>query len=177
MKGSFTLLIPALLLCPRLLPAQTVTPYIINVTGSSAMNGYYRFDWSVGEMCIVDSYTKPGLILENGFLHTGTEKPPGADLVNFFAKGDIVIFPNPVFTITEVDFTLSQPGTVQLTLTDVTGRLVYTKQFDYNGAGRIEKLDLQRYPAGSYFLHVLLTSSDPSMPSRKATYKLVHLTR
>lgn len=177
MKGSFTLLILTLLLCPYLSPAQSVTPNVINTTGYSASSGYYRFDWSVGEMCIIDSYIKPGMVLENGLLHAGTEIPISANIVDFFAKGDIVIFPNPAYAFTEVNFTLPQPGIVNLKLTDLTGKLVYSKQFEYNGAGLIQRLDVLRYPAGTYFLHVILNSTDPSMPSRKATYKIVHLGR
>ena len=177
MKGSFTQLVLLLFLCPYFSPAQNVTPCIVNVTGGSAINGYYRFDWSVGEMCLVDSYNKPGLILENGLLHAGTERDIPATGINFFATGDIMIFPNPVYTITEVNFNVPQPGHVNIRLMDIMGKLIETRQFDYNGAGKIEKIDLQRYPAGTYMLHVLLTPTDQSMPARKGTYKLVHITR
>jgi hypothetical protein len=60
---------------------------------------------------------------------------------------------------------------------NVLGKVVEVKQFDYNGVGRIEKIDLQRYPAGTYMLHVSLSPADPSMPERKGIYKLVHITR
>lgn len=177
MKGSFTQLILLLLLCPIITKAQEATPNIINVTGGSAINGYYRFDWSVGEMCIIDTYIQPGLILENGVLHAGTERPNHPKGIDFFATGDIMIFPNPVYTITEVNFNLPQPGRVNIRLMDIMGKLVEIRQFDYNGVGRIEKIDLQRYPAGTYMLHMLLTPTDQSMPARKGTYKLVHITR
>jgi hypothetical protein len=177
MKGSFTHLILLLLLCPFFTKAQEATPNIVNVTGGSAISGYYRFDWSVGEMCIIDSYIQPGLILENGLLHAGTEKAIPTTAINFFTIGDIMIFPNPVYTITEVNFNLPQPGRVNIRLMDIMGKLVEIRQFDYNGAGRIEKIDLQRYPAGTYMLHVLLTPTDQSMPARKGTYKLIHITR
>ena len=177
MKGSFTQLILLLLLCPHFSSAQEIAPTVINITGGSAIKGYYRFDWSVGEMCLIDSYTKPNCILENGFLHPGTERPPHANPIDFFATGDIMIFPNPVYTITELNVNVSQPGKVNIRLMDIMGKLVEVKQFDYNGTGRIEKIDLQRFPAGTYMLHVLLKPTDESMPTRKGTYKLVHITR
>jgi hypothetical protein len=177
MKGSFTQLILLLLLCPYISRSQEITPNIINVTGGSSINGYYRFDWSVGEMCIIETFVKSEGMLENGFLHPGTERPGPFKGVNFFATGDIMIFPNPVYTITEVNFNLSQPGKVSIRLMDIMGKLVMNRQFVYNGSGRIEKIDLQRFPAGTYMLHVLLTPTDESMPARKGTYKLVHVTR
>ena len=179
MKGSFTYLILLLLLCPYLSSSQDITPSVINVTGGSAINGYYRFDWSVGEMCLIDSYSKSNCILENGFLHPGTERPKSNKNkeLDFFATGDIMIFPNPVFTITELNLNLPEPGRVCLRLMNVMGKLIEVRNFDYNGTGRIEKIDLQRYPAGTYMLHVLLSPTDQTMPQRKGVYKLVHITR
>jgi hypothetical protein len=177
MKGSFTQLILLPLLCPFFSSGQEVSPGIVNVTGGSAVNGYYRFDWSVGEMCLIDSYSKPNCILENGFLHPGTERPHPPKNLDFFTVGDIMIYPNPVYTITELNLNLPQPGRVNIRLMNVLGKVVEVKQFDYNGVGRIEKIDLQRYPAGTYMLHVSLSPADPSMPERKGIYKLVHITR
>lgn len=177
MKGSFTQLILLLLSCPYFSSAQAITPQVINVTGGSAIKGYYRFDWNVGEMCIIDTYTKPGVILENGFLHAGIERPKPAQAPDFIAKGEIMIFPNPVYTITELNLNMPQPGKVNLRLMDIRGKLIMNKQFDYNGMGLIEKIDLQPYPAGTYMLHVLLSPTDQSMPARKGIYKLIHITR
>jgi hypothetical protein len=141
------------------------------------MNGYYRFDWSVGEMCLIDTYTNSNCILENGFLHPGTEQPNSVKGIDFFATGDIRIFPNPVYTTTELNVNVPQPGRVSIRLMNIMGKLVETRQFDYNGAGRIEKIDLQKYPAGTYMLHVSLSPTDPSIPDRKGSYKLIHITR
>jgi hypothetical protein len=173
MKAFFTLFILLSLFNSH---AQSISPYILNVTGNSAVSGYYRFDWSVGELCLIETYTKPTGTVENGLLHAGTERPGSAAANNFFANGDIMIFPNPVYTTTEVDFVVQQPGKVSMNLIDVLGRQILTRQFDYNGIGRIEKLDMQLFPAGTYFLYVLLTPTDNTMPSRKGTFKLVHVT-
>ena len=180
MKGSFTYLILLLLSCPYVSSAQQIAPSIINVSGGSAINGYYRFDWSVGEMCLIDSYQQPNCILENGLLHSGTEKakPPKKNKeIDFFTTGDIMIFPNPAFTHTELNLNLPEPGRVCLRLMNILGKLIEVRNFDYNGAGRIERIDFQHYPAGIYMLHVLLSPTDQSMPDRKGIYKLVHIIR
>jgi hypothetical protein len=173
MKFTFTLFLLLLFLHPFYSPAQQVNPFVVNVTGGSAVSGYYRFDWSVGEMCLVNSFNQPGGTLENGFLHPGTEHK--VDTVNFFANGDIRIFPNPAYTTTEIDILLSQAGTFHISLTDVLGRLVMSKEIVYNGAGRIEKIDMGQFRAGTYFLRLVLTPAGPGLPSRKGTYKITHL--
>jgi hypothetical protein len=174
MKGIFTLFLLLLYLHPFYSLAQQVNPSIINVTGGSASIGYYRFDWSVGEMCLVNSFTQPSGTLENGFLHPGTERK--VDTVNFFAKGDIMIYPNPVYTTAEIDLLLPQPGKFLITLIDVLGRPVMQKEIIYNGAGRIEKLNMEQFRAGTYFLRLELIPTGTGLPSRKGTYKITHLT-
>ena len=172
MNNLFTRLAGIALLLPFCARAQQVT----NVSGGSATSGYYRFDWSVGELCLVDSYNQVNFILENGFLHPGTERP-GGNSNNFFAKGHIMLFPNPAYTNTEINITVQQAGMVNMQLVDVLGRIVLSKQFNYNGVGHIEKLDVQRFRAGTYFVHLLLIPTDPAQPQRKGTYKLTHLLR
>ncbi len=161
-------------LSPLYSVGQTASPQVVNVSGGSASIGYYRFDWSVGELCIIDTYNQVNFILTNGFLHPGTERPEG-NSNDFFAKGDIMIFPNPAYTNTEINITLQQAGNINLQVVDVLGRVLYSKQFSYNGVGQIEKLDVHRYRAGTYFVHLLLTPTDPAQPKRTGVYKITHL--
>jgi hypothetical protein len=174
MNNLFMRILYAALLTSFSAGAQSVSPGIVNVSGGSASSGYYRFDWSVGELCLIDTYGQVNLILENGFLHPGTERPSG-NSNNFFAKGDIMLFPNPAYVNTEINITVPQPGMVNMQLVDVLGRVVLSKQFKYNGVGHIEKLDVQRFRAGTYFVHLVLTPADPAQPQRKGVFKLTHL--
>src|SRR5688572_3301929 len=99
MNNLFTRLTFIALLTSFSAGAQSVSPGIVNVSGGTASSGYYRFDWSVGELCLIESYNQVNIILENGFLHPGTERP-GGNSNNFFAKGDIMLFPNPAYVNT-----------------------------------------------------------------------------
>ena len=176
MKRLFTRSLFILLLFPVCCVAQQGLPFVINIAGGFATSGNVRIDWSVGELCLIDSYNKTNVILENGFLHPGTERP-GNNSNNFFARGDIMIFPNPAYSFTEINFTVQQPGVINMKVIDVLGKQVLSKQFNYNGVGHIEKLDVQRYPSGTYFIHLLLTPADATQPQRKGVFKLTHLIR
>jgi hypothetical protein len=175
MKGIFTLFLLLLYLHPFYSLAQQINPFVINVTGGSASSGNYRFDWSVGEMCLVNSFMQPGGTLENGFLHPGTERK--VDTINFFAKGDIMVYPNPVYSTAEINLLLPLAGTFHIMLFDVLGRPVMTKTIVYNGSGSIEKIYMEQFRAGTYFMQVKLTPTDPGLPERKGIYKITHLTR
>lgn len=175
MKRTFTLLTTITFLFPCYSFCQTVNPSVTNIAGgSSAATGYYRFAWSVGEMCIIETYSQPSIQLTNGFLQPGIEHTGPAPNIDFLAAGDIIIFPNPAATIAEINFKLLQAGHVTMRVTDALGKQLYTRQFDYNGIGHIEKLDVQQFPAGAYFISIQLTPTDQSLP-RKGVFKLVHI--
>jgi hypothetical protein len=176
MNRTFTLLTTILFLFPCYSFGQTVGPSVTNIAGGSAASGYYRFDWSVGEMCVIETYSQPNVKLTNGFLQPGIQYTGPAPNIDFFATGDIIIFPNPAATIAEVNFKVSQAGQVTMRLTDAQGKLLHTRQFDYNGTGHIEKLDVQQYAAGGYFITIQLKPADQS-PARKGIFKLVHVSQ
>src|SRR5260370_41901118 len=85
--------------------SQSVTPSVINVSGGSSQKGYYQFEWSVGEMSLVNEMeSRPNMfVVTNGFLqsyllHPGTNNPNdqlGAD--------EIKVFPTPASSYVEVD--------------------------------------------------------------------------
>jgi hypothetical protein len=72
---------------------------------------------------------------------------------------------------------MATAGKCHVNLVDVTGRLVMQKEFTYNGAGHIEKLNMEQYRAGNYFLYLVLTPDDAALPQRKGVFKITHLTK
>jgi hypothetical protein len=88
-----------------------------------------------------------------------------------------MIFPNPVYTTTDINLVLTTAGQVHINIVDVMGRIILQKEFAYNGAGRVEKLNMEQYRAGTYFLRLVLTPADAALPQRKGVYKITHLTR
>jgi len=65
---------------------------------------------------------------------------------------NIRIYPNPVETEAIVAFDLAQKSNVKLTVVDLMGRVVLTRNFNNVAAGAQEiKFDASRLPAGNYF--------------------------
>jgi hypothetical protein len=153
--------------------AQSITPAVINVTGNSYTKGYYSFDWSVGEMALVETAkaTDGRIIVTNGILQ------PGLNLVNLglnFTPDEVKIFPNPTYGKIEINFSTLQQGSLLINLYDANGRLVISKRTISYGMGNIEYFDLSRFASGTYFLKIDLDPSLGSMP-KTGSYKLVKL--
>ena len=152
---------------------QSITPAVINVTGNSYTKGYYSFDWSVGEMALVEtSKSVDGrIIVTNGILQ------PGLNLVNLglnFTPDEVKIFPNPTYGKIEINFSTLQQGSLLINLYDANGKLVISKRTISYGMGNIAYFDLSRFASGTYFLKIDLDPSLGSMP-KTGSYKLVKL--
>ena len=152
--------------------SQSVSPAILNSTGGTNMFTFYRFEWSFGESMVIETQFAPTLWVTNGVLQPGTHNPASISTTSGWDKDEIKILPNPTRGNLEIDFFSKQRGKVTMTLLDASGRLLSNKQFDYYGIGRIEKMDLSRFPSGTYFLNI---QSEPFSGSvaKKGAFQVV----
>jgi hypothetical protein len=154
--------------------SQSVTPAILNTTGGTNMFTFYRFEWSFGEATAIETLSSTNLVVTNGVLQPGTDRPANINNTGAWDRDEIKILPNPTQSWLEIDFFSKQQGRVTLTLLDESGRTLGQKQFDYYGTGRIEKMDLSRYPNGFYFLSILLDPTGKSV-RKFGTFKVEKL--
>jgi hypothetical protein len=140
--------------------SQSTTPFIFNGAGGSYDNAssYYRFEWSVGEMLLVNTMNTAdsSCRLLNGVLQPGTEKP-NYPYTLYFEGSDYRLFPNPTPGTFELNFFVNYPGRMVLQLTDATGRILETRSYSYDGVRRIQLFDISKYPSGLYYVIATLT--------------------
>ena len=146
--------------------SQIVTPFTINIAGGSYQDpvSYKRyFDWSAGELALVStvSANDSSVLVYQGVLQPGTEKPGFTPFSADFTSEDVKIFPNPTVGRFEINFFLNERGILDLELTDATGRLIERRSRPYGGCCRIEQYDISRLPAGIYFI-VATLRPDPA---------------
>lgn len=141
---------------PSTSPFNGVVPAVFNAAGGTYDNpgSYYRFEWSFGEMLMIESYANAdsSLILTQGVLQPCTDKINGSPHVLIFDKGDYRLFPNPTNGKFELNFFVRTAGRMSLQLIDATGRILEKRQYDYNGCCRIEYYDITKYPDGVYYV-------------------------
>ena len=94
MKSATSII--ALLFISTVSFSQSINTSTINSCGGNAKNGYYQFEWSVGESTLIDQMESAGkLLVTNGFLqpylvNPGTNDPNylfSADEINAAIKG------------------------------------------------------------------------------------------
>ncbi len=151
--------------------AQAGVEKVLNSTGGSNKTGHYVFEWSVGETSIAPMQSSTyNLAITNGFLQPLLGKQPNTE--QYFAHDEIIILPNPTYNHIEVNIVTSQKGTIQISVVDVTGKLLQSRKVISNGIGSIEKFDLSAYAAGTYLLNFDLSPSLGSI-KKKGAYKIL----
>lgn len=155
---------------------QSITPFILNTSGGSYgnSNSYYRFDWSVGEMTLIETFAQPAVILTNGVLQPGTEQKAISGYSPIFRKDEYRIFPNPTTGKFEFDITLDQKGEFIFTLLDASGKTLVKQSFFYpaGGLSKIVRFDISNYPNGVYNLFV---SFQPDGSTRRSFFKIIKM--
>lgn len=142
---------------------QTIRPSVLNVAGgtSNDPNSYYRFDWSLGEMTIIESLAPADsiVLITHGILQPLTEITGNSNLSLLFAPGEFRLFPNPTVGRFELDFFIRESGYIRLQLTDGNGKILEIREREYTNASRIAYFDLSKYPSGTYFVIATLYPS------------------
>ncbi|WEK34016.1 MAG: hypothetical protein P0Y53_16130 [Candidatus Pseudobacter hemicellulosilyticus] len=146
-----------LVLLTKLSMAQmSVTPYVFNASGGSYgnVNGYFQFEWSIGELTIVDPFANADstLTVMNGVLQPCTDKLGRTPQMLIFSPMDYKLFPNPTKGRFELDFFVRETGRMELQLTDLSGKVLEKRTYEYKGCCRIEHFDITTHPDGMYFV-------------------------
>lgn len=177
MSKNYTWLFLLLVLFGTSARSQTSTaPQTVNVSGGYNDNpsSYYRYEWSVGEASVIETFSSPTLVVTAGVLQPGTNNPASDNTNQEWGTEEIKIYPNPVITELEISILSKQKGKISMILYDATGRQIGNRQFDYYGTGRIEKWNFSRLATGQYLLKIILDPQPGSVP-KKGTFKVQKL--
>jgi hypothetical protein len=172
MKNTTTCVL--LLLLSYIACSQNNKQAVINASGGFFQQGYYQFEWSVGEMSLVNQMNDATnkLTVTNGFIQPHILYPARNNDQQPFDANEIRIFPNPATSYVEINLSTKQKGRLSIYFYDVLGKKVYVKELTGNGVDLIERIPVTGLPQGVYILHIELVP-DPGSVSKKADFKVV----
>lgn len=90
----------------------------------------------------------PGCIHFIMLSHNNSIEPSGV------SKNTLALYPNPAKTFTHLQLSLKQVEQVVLKLTDVTGRIVFYKDYGLLQGNKDLKINVSDLAAGMYFVHL-----------------------
>jgi type IX secretion system substrate protein len=156
--------------------SQRITPSVINVSGGASQQGNYQFEWSVGEMSLVNQMeSRPNLfVLTNGFLQPYTIHEGVNYSNNQFGADELKVFPTPASSFVEVNLFTKQQGRLKISFYNDMGQKVYSTELQVFGVDLIQRIPVNRFAQGTYLLHVEL-DADPNFVSKKGVYKIIKI--
>ena len=174
MKKTITIVIVFFFCCYS--NAQSIAPSVFNAAGASFKQGYYQFEWSVGELSLVGEMTSSNnsFVITNGFIQPFIQYPARDNSNNNFDNDEIRVFPNPASSYVEINFMTKQKGRITLSFYDGGGKKIYTATDWYYGVGMIKRIPVSKLPNEVYMLHVDL-DPDPGSVAKKGVYKIIKI--
>lgn len=152
---------------------QSIGPSTLNATGGSATIGGNTYEWSVGEMVLVNTAITSSIVVTQGLLQplnggTSAGVTPDQSLLQYLS-----VFPNPANNVVNFTFNSPQKAVLGLRLVDVTGKVLQDRSYDVKVGTNTGQVDMSQYAAATYMLQVLLKDGDNTLAN--TAYKIQKL--
>lgn len=168
MKKHFLLLTGVL--CALHSGAQSVGPSTLNSAGKSSNIGPDTYEWSVGEMAVVSTYTSGSLVVTQGVLQP-FDAALGVPANNRIAK-NLNMFPNPAQDVLFLQPAF-QPGTsLSYSLQAIDGKVLRSATTQLPTGSEKQTLQLNALAAGNYMLLVQVTENGRTFTNNYKIEKL-----
>jgi hypothetical protein len=166
------LLIPLFIIVAINTYGQSVGPATLNAAGGTAPIGSNEFDWSVGEMTMVSTFSITGVITVTQGVLQPAEVTEG--VVNTSKLQDqLQVFPNPASSEVNLKYSSSVQGTLAYKLMDVAGKTIKTQTIAISPGTISEQVNVSELACATYMLEVIINPENAV--SEKASYKIQKL--
>ena len=148
--------------------AQSIGPSTINSSGGSGILGSNEFEWSIGEMTLVSTFTGSSVIVTQGVLQPvlATEAVPNSNVL----KNNLKVFPNPASSFVNIEYTGQKNEVLSYTLYDLAGRYIKAGRTDVTSSVSKIQVDLSDLANAGYMLEV--TANGASSGTEKASFNI-----
>lgn len=142
--------------------AQSAAPEIIASSGGFFTGGNHSMSWTLGEP-LTETYSS-----SNNYLTQGFQQPfPLVLSVNNFTAPSFLIYPNPVTTNLQIDFS-AVTGFFVVELFDAQGQLLLKKEF--SSKQHLLNIDFNDFAQGIYLVNI-----SGNNYNYKGSYKIVKM--
>ena len=153
---TLILLLPAICLVQQAF-AQTQVPGVQTpcTTAQQGTAGDITICYTIGEMPLVESLQKNGLLITQGMMQPFKEGV-ASTVYECFSQTEVKIYPNPNPGTFTLQLSIFKKGKIKTLLYDATGKLLQTDLFDYNTFASLQ-YNISRMANGVYYLQLFFT--------------------
>lgn len=126
---------------------------VIHAASAEVEINNIQFNYSIGEMVLVDTYSTGDFLLTQGFLQ------PTESVINSVSSLDahedaLHVYPNPFTHTIQVSLNSAEDGQFALQLYDASGRVVWSQDLFFVGNNTYQTIDFSMLSAGCYIMKV-----------------------
>jgi hypothetical protein len=157
--------------------SQTTQPYVVNVSGGSGTSENDCFEWSIGELSLVNDMTASDgkYILTNGFLQPFARNEHVVNIPERFLNYEVRLLPNPVKDVLGIQFLTGDYGKLRLAIYDERGSIKYYREVNVGGSPVVEYVNMISYASGNYLLRADFDNADKFKSKKTQSYKIVKI--
>jgi hypothetical protein len=133
---------------------QSIGPSTINASGGSSVISGNTYEFSIGEMSLVNTAAGSNIIVTNGVLQPTLSATRVKD-VNYLSD-NLKVYPNPSDDILNIQPDFETGGQLTYHLYDALGRVMLTGEFNLTSGKEKQTISLSQLAASSYMLHLNL---------------------
>ena len=124
-------------------------------TAQQGTAGDVTICYTIGEMPLVESLQKNGLLITQGIMQP-LKEGVASTVYECFSQTEVKIYPNPNPGTFSLQLSIFKKGNVKTQLFDATGKLLQTDLFDYNTFAT-RQYNISRMANGVYYLQLFFT--------------------
>src|ERR1035437_9736210 len=120
--------------------AQSLSPFVVSASGGFYANSTAQLSFTTGEMTMVETFSKPGNILTQGFQQPDSNL--STSIINLPEAGlQIKVFPNPATDQLSVSIRADKDMSYRFSMTDIIGKNISAKVYDASTIETIYTMD------------------------------------
>ena len=154
MKNKFLLLSIVIGTSSLMANAQNNSSTLNSSGGSSTISGNI-YDYSIGEMTLVNTASSSNLIVTQGLLQPTISETGISD--DNFTLNNLSVYPSPFDDIVNIDANMNTSGKLSVLLVDMGGREQFKNEWQLTTGKEINKFDLSSLASGTYLLQASYT--------------------
>jgi|JI10StandDraft_1071094.scaffolds.fasta_scaffold376966_2 hypothetical protein len=152
--------------------AQSINPAIINSAGGTASIGGNTYEWSIGEMVLVNTATAGNITITQGLLQPSKPSSGVGLSESQFIFDHVTIYPNPTENLFYLSADFNDKGEIHTLLYDMNGKIIDDKKIPADGQPVKIAYNISALAAGNYMMVVSFTPTYDAKKSIKAAYKI-----
>ena len=149
--------------CTLNIYGQSITPNILNASGGTATIATNVYDWSIGEMTMVSTFSSSSIIVTQGVLQPDTLHPIKVN--NLSNSNHFNVFPNPSNEFITIESNLTSEGNLYISLVDMTGKVIFNIVEAVKQNIISKRINVSEMPNGSYILKVRIETNSQIIES------------